>query len=73
MNLLVSRELVRSSSIPSLGLSGRSTGLKERLPSGVVGAVELSRVIFSSSSTGGEQPVAMMRLSVVSGVWKGDS
>ena len=53
INRLVSLELVRSSSIPSEVLKGLRTGLNERLPSGVVGAVELSRAMFSSSSAAG--------------------
>ena len=60
MNLLVSMELVRSSSMVSVGLNGRKTGLKERLPSGVVGAVEVS----STSTTGSGKDAAIMALCV---------
>lgn len=41
----------RASSSTASGFLGRSSGLKVRLPSGVVGAVEVSRKLLSSEST----------------------
>lgn len=42
---------IATSSRLSRYLAGRRTGLKDRLPSGVVGAVELSKKPLSSEST----------------------
>jgi len=48
---LAARPLTASSSTPSTKRAGRKTGLKDKLPSGVVGAVEASSMTASSEST----------------------
>ena len=48
---LAVKPVAASSSTPSTKREGRKTGLKDKLPSGVVGAVEASRMTGSSEST----------------------
>ncbi len=68
---LVVREPAESSSRLSALRSGRRTGLKERLPSGVVGAVDVSRTMFSSESTA-EGGMAAMTIVLVVIFGRGD-